>query len=109
MNGQQGEAIMRSEVLLNDLITDIGTGIALYGAVAPNSSPFLVTIDNELQVLHPNPQSNSSTLDPQLLFVSDGIPPGDHQLSVWNSPALSLHENAPTTLNIHHALTFESR
>lgn len=96
-------------MLQSDLIVPLGTGIALYGAVAPNSSPFLVTIDNMFQVLHPNPQINSSAVDPQLLFISDGIPPGDHTLSVWNSPALSLEENAPTTLNIHHALTLESR
>ncbi|KAI0086819.1 hypothetical protein BDY19DRAFT_995563 [Irpex rosettiformis] len=86
----------------------LGTGIFLYGAIAPSSSPFVVAVDGVPQVMHPNPQVNSSATEPQLLFVYEGIQSGPHTLAVWNNPVHSLQAGAPTTLNIHHALVFES-
>ncbi|KAI0781676.1 hypothetical protein BC629DRAFT_1594407 [Irpex lacteus] len=85
-----------------------GTGVMLYGAVGPNSSSLLVSVDGVPQTLHPNPQPNSSATEPQLLFVYEGMEPTQHTLVVRNNPALFLQEGAPTTLNIHHALVFES-
>lgn len=81
----------------------------LYGAVGPDSSSLLVSVDGVPQTLHPNPQLNSSATEPQLLFVYEGMEPTQHTLVVRNNPALFLQEGAPTTLNIHHALVFESR
>ena len=86
-----------------------GTGISLYGDIGPTNSPFFITLDGSMpQVLTPNSGVNSSTAQPQLLFMKDGLERGNHTLVVRNNPAYTTQLGIRSALNIHHAEVLDS-
>ena len=78
-------------------------------ANSKDSSSMFITVDGSLpQVMTPHSRVNSTTTDPQMLYIKDGLPLASHTLLVRNNPYYTNQSGSPSSLNIHHVSVLNS-